>query len=255
MPPLQASKNAVVPNKSSGGFRKQLYDRYVSTFKGPLEETRDLRWSRWAQYKFVPLLRDLPRDAQILDLGCGAGQMLQLLRDSGFVNASGIDLSAEQVHLAASRGLDVTVGDVLEHLRKADLSFDAVVALDFVEHFEKAEQIPLFESIYGALSPGGMLILETPNGEGLFASQVIYGDLTHLTIFSEGSLSQLLRLIGFEKIEFYETGPVPKDLKGRVRGLLWRIIKLAANLARLVESGETQRLWTKNLICRSRKPQ
>jgi len=139
-------------------------------------------------------------------------------------------------------------------LYSSEASFEAIIALDFVEHFAKDEQIPLFEAIRGALRPGGRLIIETPNGEGLFASQVIYGDLTHLTIFSEGSLTQLLRLLGFEHIEFHETGPAPKDLKGRLRGLLWGIIKLVANSARLIESGETQRLWTKNLICCSRKP-
>jgi SAM-dependent methyltransferase len=244
-----------VPVKSTQGFREQLYDRYVSTFKGPSNEGQDLRWYRWAQHKFVPLLNDLPREARILDLGCGPGQMLHLLKDLGFTNVSGIDISAEQVRLAVARGLNATVGDVFEHLRESRLGFDAIIALDLVEHFDKSEQIPLFNAIYGALLPAGRLIVGTPNGEGLFASQVIYGDLTHLTIFSEGSLSQLLRLIGFEKIEFYETGPVPKDLKGRVRGLLWRGIKLAANVARLIESGETQRLWTKNLICSSRKPQ
>ncbi len=243
------------PNKSSTAFREHLYDHYVSTFKGPRDEAADLRWYQWSEYKLFPLLRDLPPDAAILDLGCGAGQMLQLLKDKGFRNASGIDVSAEQVRLATERGLNATVRDVFQHLRESQSSLGAVIALDFVEHFNKSEQIPLFELINAALLPGGILILETPNGEGLFASQVIYGDLTHLTIFSEGSLTQLLRLTGFEKIEFYETGPAPKDLKGRVRGFLWRIIKLAANSARIIESGETQRLWTKNLICYSRKPQ
>jgi 2-polyprenyl-3-methyl-5-hydroxy-6-metoxy-1,4-benzoquinol methylase len=239
----------------STDFREQLYDRYVSAFKGPRDDAADKGWYRWSEYKLVPLLLELPREAPILDLGCGAGQMLQLLKDHGFTNASGIDVSAEQVGLATDRGLNAAVGDVFEHLRGSQSSFDAITALDFVEHFEKTEQLPLFESIHAALRPGGRLILETPNGEGLFASQVIYGDLTHLTIFSEGSLSQLLRLMGFEKIEFYETGPAPKDLKGRVRGLLWRIVKLFANSARIIESGETQRLWTKNLICCCRKPQ
>lgn len=244
-----------IPARSTAGFREQLYEHYVSTFKGPRNDLQDLRWYRWSQYKFVPLLHGLPREARILDLGCGAGQMLQLLKDTGFTNASGIDISAEQVDLATNRGLNATVGDVFEYLRGSQLSVDAIIALDFVEHFDKSEQIPLFKAIHSALRSGGRLILETPNGEGLFANQVIYGDLTHLTIFSEGSLSQLLRLTGFEKIRFYETGPVPKDLKGRVRGLLWRIVKLAANSARLIESGETHRLWTKNLICCSQKPE
>ena len=195
-------------------FREQLYDRYVSAFKGSRDDAADMRWHQWSEYKLVPLLRDLPLDTPILDLGCGAGQMLQLLKDQGFTNASGIDVSAEQVCEAADRGLNAAVGDVFQHLRDSQSNFGAIVALDFVEHFDKSEQFPLFESIYAALRPGGRLIIETPNGEGLFASQVIYGDLTHLTIFSEGSLSQLLRVTGFEKIEFYETGPAHQGFEG-----------------------------------------
>jgi 2-polyprenyl-3-methyl-5-hydroxy-6-metoxy-1,4-benzoquinol methylase len=235
--------------------RQQFYSRYVSAFKGPRDDAADVRWYRWSEHKLVPLLRDLARGASVLDLGCGAGQMLQLLKDQGFTEVSGIDVSAEQVRLATDRGLNATVGDVFQHLRASQSGFDAITALDFVEHFDKSEQIPLFDSIYVALRPGGRLIIETPNGEGLFASQVIYGDLTHLTIFSEGSLSQILRLTGFERIEFYETGPTPKDLKGRIRLLLWRVVRLVANSGRLIETGETQRIWTKNLICSCRKPQ
>ena len=239
---------------TSTDFREQLYSRYVSAFKGPRDDAADQRWYRWSEYKLVPLLTGLPKTAPILDIGCGAGQMLQLLKDQGFTNVSGIDVSAEQVRLATDRGLNASVGDVLQSLRDAPSAFDAITALDFVEHFDKSEQIPMFEVIHSALKPGGRLILETPNGDGLFAKQVIYGDLTHLTIFSEGSLSQLLRLMGFEKIDFYETGPAPKDLKGRVRGTLWRLIRLVANCGRIIESGETQRIWTKNLICCCRKP-
>jgi len=243
-----------VTNKATD-FRQELYSRYVSRFKGPRNESSDVRWGRWAEYKLLPLLRDVPRDGAVLDVGCGAGQMLQLLKDHGFTNAIGIDVSAEQVLSATGAGLTAQVGDVFEYLRDSRSKFDAITALDFVEHFGKAEQIPLFEAIYAALRPGATLLLETPNGEGLFASQVIYGDLTHLTIFNEGSLTQLLKLIGFDSLEFFETGPAPKDLKGRVRGFLWRLIKLAANGARIIESGDTQRLWTKNLICRCRKPE
>jgi len=67
-----------VTNKATD-FRQELYSRYVSRFKGPRNESSDVRWGRWAEYKLLPLLRDVPRDGAVLDVGCGAGQMLQLL--------------------------------------------------------------------------------------------------------------------------------------------------------------------------------
>lgn len=235
-------------------FRQEFYSRYVSRFKGPRDEAYDQRWHNWFGCRLLPLLRDVPRDGAILDLGCGAGQMLRLLKNSGFTQTYGVDVSAEQVQLVAEWGLQAEVGDALEYLQRAPARFDAIIALDFVEHFGKSEQLPLFDALFAALKAGGKLILLTPNGEGLFAAQVIYGDLTHLTIFTQDSLTQLLRLVGFEDLQFFETGPAPKDLTGRVRALLWRVVRMMANGARLIETGQTQRLWTKNFICCCTKP-
>ena len=99
----------------------------------------------------------------------------------------------------------------------------------------------------------GWLIIQTPNGQGLFPHQVIHADLTHLTILSPSSLRQALHLVGFTDVRFEETGPVPKGVKGRVRALLWQVVKLVANLIRMIETGKTQRIWTENLICVARK--
>lgn len=91
--------------------------------------------------------------------------------------------------------------------------------------------------------------MQTPNGQGLFPHQVIYGDLTHYTIFTTDSLQQILRLVGFSDIEFSETGPVPANLKGRVRVSLWKLIKFIANTVRKIETGKSQNVWTENIIC------
>ena len=107
--------------------------------------------------------------------------------------------------------------------------------------------------MWDALEPNGYLILQTPNGQGLFPHQVAYGDLTHLTIFTPGSLQQLLRLFGFEHFQFDETGPVPGNLQGKLRGAAWRAVKFVLNLVRKVETGKSQTIWTENMICRCQK--
>ncbi|MFB0508915.1 MAG: hypothetical protein ACETVX_00300, partial [bacterium] len=60
---------------------------------------------------------------------------------------------------------------------------------------------------------------------------------------------------GFEEIKFYETGPVPKNIKGKIRVILWSMIKGLANAIRIIETSKTQEVWTENLICCCRKPQ
>ncbi len=119
-----------------------------------------------------------------------------------------------------------------------------------MEHFSKDELMRLVPAIKSALEPGGVLIVQTPNGQGLFPNQSVHGDLTHLTTFTPDSLTQLFRLWGFGEFRFVETGPVPADWKGKLRALAWSIITSTASLIRRIETGKTQAIWTESVICR-----
>jgi SAM-dependent methyltransferase len=187
-------------------------------------------------------------------VGCGSGVLLAYLAQKGFRNAEGVDISEEQIEIARARNLRIQCGDVFAFLESKVEAYKAVIAIDFIEHFTKEEALNLLPLFFRSLKKDGILLLQTPNGQGLFAAQIIYGDLTHCTIFTPESLRQVLRLAGFDHILFDETGPVQKDLKGTLRLVLWKIIKAGANFARLVEAGKQQNIWTENLICVSRRP-
>lgn len=237
-------------------FRAELYERYVSGFKGlqtqPTEASLRRYWA-WCRHKYLPIIGAVPRGAAVLDLGCGSGAMMEFLKNEGFTDVRGVDISQEQVDIARSRGLNADVQDAVAFLKAHVNTFDLLVAFDFFEHFTKTELLELAPLIHRALKPGGYLLLQTPNGQGLFPGQVIHGDLTHMTIFTPESMTNLLRLSQFEQIEFYETGPAPFDLKGRIRCWLWQIIRVLANGARIIETGKSQQIWTENLICCCRK--
>jgi SAM-dependent methyltransferase len=228
----------------------------VSGFKraDAISETEDLSsFFNWCRHHYLPLFRKLPRDAAILELGCGPGDLLQFLHDSGFSRAEGIDLSAEQVEIATGRGLNARVADVFECLETASQRYRVILAVDFVEHFSKDELMRLVPAIRSALEPGGQLIVQTPNGQGLFPHQIIYGDLTHMTIFTPDSLKQLFSLWEFDDFEFYDAGPAPGGWKGMIRTTAWSLIKFVANLVRRAETGKTQVVWSESLICRCRR--
>jgi hypothetical protein len=126
--------------------------------------------------------------------------------------------------------------------------------VDFLEHFTKDEVIELLQLVYESLRPGGYLLAQSPNGQGLFAGQVVYGDFGHLTVFTPDSLAQVLRLSGFANIELSETGPIAIGWKDSVRVALWKGIKALANLIRQIEAGKAQEIWTENMICICQKP-
>jgi SAM-dependent methyltransferase len=237
-------------------FRTVLYERYVSAFKGettPRSPAARASYFRWCDHKVLPLVGDLARDARVLELGCGPGDLLEWLRQRGFTAARGIDVSAEQVALARSIGLDARVADVFEHLDETHEPLDAILAFDFIEHFHRDELMRLVPAVRDALVPGGRLVVQTPNGAGLFPNAVVHGDLTHMTIFSPDSLRQLLRVHGFDEFRFAETGPVPKNAAGLVRSALWAGVRMVAGLVRRIETGRTQPVWTENFLCSCRK--
>ena len=237
-------------------FRTALYDRYVSAFKGEgavLEGAALDSFRAWWGHRLLPQLDGLPPNGRILELGCGAGHVLELLHVHGFTRVEGVDLSPEQVALAAARGVPARVADAREALAAGEGAYAAILAFDFIEHFDRDELLELAPAIWRALAPGGRLVLHTPNGEGLMPGQVIYGDLTHLTIFTPGSLEQLLRLAGFTGFQFSEAGPAPIGLRGRLRVLAWSLVKLLAGVVRRIETGKRQAIWTETMFCCCRK--
>lgn len=232
-------------------IRATLYDQYVSRFK-TAELHRDDRWFRaywsWCEFKYLPPLSNIDRKEPVLELGCGPGYVLEFLQRNGFTHAEGIDISREQVGLARSRGLRATAADCFAFLKKPR-AYSAIIAVDFVEHFTKEELLRLFPLIFKSLRPGGILLLQTPNGQGLFPGQVVYGDLTHQTIFAQDSLQHILTLAGFRNIRFAETGPVPDTFEGKLRTFLWSVIRGTIRIIRQIEAKNTSKLWTESIIC------
>ena len=233
-------------------YRVNFYNHYVSKFKGvdsQLSADSLSSYFAWCNHNFLPLFKGSEPNDKILELGCGPGNMLEFLTKCGFKQVKGIDISSEQVELAKKHGCDAEVADVFEYLDGKQDTFDSIIALDFIEHFHKEELLELARLLFRALKKGGRLILQTPNGEGLFPRQIIYGDLTHLTIFTPASIMQLLKLVGFDNFHFTEA-----DLIRRTRGkLLWQLVKFVANSVRRIESGKSQTIWTENMICYCQK--
>lgn len=237
-------------------IRSQLYKQYVTRFKTE-ELHRSDDWLRsywsWCNHKYLPFLRSVPADQPVLELGCGPGYVLEFLSQHRFSRVEGIDVSKEQIALARERGNTAFVADAFKFLRSKKGKYAAILAIDFVEHFSKSELLVLFPLIFKALRPGGILLLQTPNGQGLFPGQVIYGDLTHMTIFAQDSLKHILTLTGFRNIRFAETGPAPDSLEGKLRSFLWNFIRAGIRIIRQIEAKNSSKLWTESFICSAEK--
>ena len=237
-------------------FRSELYKGYDSTYKVHIsnfdEQLIQKMW-KWFDKKYLPLISSFSKESPILELGCGRGYMLEYLREHGFSNLKGIDISEEQISISSKKGFNVEIADAIEFLEKNKNQFKIIIALDFVEHFYREELLSLFQGVYNSLEERGLFFFHTPNGQTILTSDLVYGDLTHLTIFTPNSAQQILRAVGFNKIDFFEAGPVAKNVNGFIRLMFWKVIKLGYNFIRLIEAGSTLKILTQNFIAVARK--
>lgn len=224
----------------SKNYREILYSSYHSSFNSIIssadEKTLISLFAHY-DYKIYPIINRYNKSARILELGCGPGYLLRYLKTKGFNNCLGIDISPEQIEIAKSSGFELLLGDAIQFLKSNQNAFDIIFAFDFIEHFTKDELIELTKLIYKNLNLGGALIIRTPNGQGIFSGTIIYGDLTHQTIFTPNSLIQLLSQAGFNKVECFENGPISKNFKGFIRKLVWKFFKVIVNIFRISEIG------------------
>lgn len=237
-------------------YRINYYDSYNSTFNSQISQVDSKVLSSLFNHydlKIFPYLKNFNYDSNILELGCGPGYLLDYLKLKGFTNSFGIDISSEQIEIAKLKGHNVKLDDVFDFLRNSAEKYDLIFAFDLIEHFTKDELLELTSLIYNHLNKDGLFIIRTPNGQGLFSGQIIYGDLTHQTIFTPNSLTQLFSNIGFSNLNFIENAPVKKNFVGFVRAAMWSALKVILNLVMLIEVGGTQKIWSRDFYCVAKK--
>lgn len=232
-------------------FRTELYKKYVTEFKHYIGSDDTVNYkSLYKVFKrrYLSLIKHFSDNAMILDVGCGTGYLLSFLNKAGYNNLYGIDISEEQVNIVKKKGLNADKINFFDFIKINKKKYDIIFAMDVVEHFHKEELVELFNGFYSLLNENGILIIHTPNGDGIFPHHIIYGDLTHLTIFNPNSLGQILRISGFDNIKFFETGPVPKNFYGIIRLFLWRIIRIIYKVIKTIETGGADKILTQDFI-------
>ncbi len=152
----------------------------------------------------------------VLDLGCGRGEFLDLLRAAG-VSAKGLDLNQEMVEVCKSRGLDVTAADARSYLKGLpDESLGGLIAVQVVEHLEPAYLSQMLGLAFDKVRPGGRIVLETINPACWVAFfESFLRDLTHVKPIHPETLQYLLQANGFANVELVYRAPIAED--GRLK--------------------------------------
>jgi len=148
----------------------------------------------------------------VLDVGCGRGEFLQLLAERG-IRARGLDLNHEMVELCAASGLDVTEADALGYLRGlGDGELGGLIAAQVVEHLEPDYLLAFLDEAYRVLQPGAPIALETINVASWSAFFTSYiRDLTHVRPIHPDTLKFVVTASGFLDAEIRLKAPLPES--------------------------------------------
>ena len=199
---------------SQTSFYRAFEDRYRGS-----RDTIKERLRAYAPFT-DPLLRpDAP--AVALDLGCGRGEWLELLGESGF-DARGVDLDEGMLAACRERGLAAQHGDALAALRaQPDASLALVSAFHLVEHLPFDLVRELIAEALRALRPGGLLVMETPNPENLTVGATsFYLDPSHLHPLPPGLLGFAAEHAGFARQRIVRLQEDPQLHTGAPLGLI-----------------------------------
>ncbi|HEY5303585.1 MAG TPA: class I SAM-dependent methyltransferase [Acidimicrobiales bacterium] len=158
--------------------------------------TREVIMERVSAY--VPELKSITELGPVLDVGCGGGELLEVLKDND-IDAYGIEIVEAAVEECVAAGLDARLDDALHHLSTVPKgTLGAVTAIHVVEHIGIDALIELIDLSLQALRPGGMIIFETPNpGNVMVGADSFYIDPTHDHPIPSPLLEFLVSIRGF----------------------------------------------------------
>jgi O-antigen chain-terminating methyltransferase len=180
-----------------------MTDHFYHAFEEKYRGSRGLIKSRQAAYlPYIDVLKAQRENLKALDLGCGRGEWLELLKEWG-IEAEGIDLDASMLSICYEMGLNVREDNALTVLAKMpSSSLDIISGFHIAEHLDFPDLVALVRNAFNALKPGGLLILETPNSENIaVATSSFYLDPTHHNPLPIQLLSFLFEYAGFSAIE------------------------------------------------------
>ena len=133
----------------------------------------------------------LGRDLRVLDVGCGAGNMMHHLARYGTVK--GVEIDPRPLKLAQQRGYDVKLADIGARIPFEDGQFDLVSALDVIEH--TPDDLAVLRECRRVLAPGGHLLVTVPAFMFLWSQNDVLN--AHQRRYTAGELKRKIEAAGF----------------------------------------------------------
>ena len=179
------------------------YVKFEEKFRGREDEVREKLGL------YLPILQDVlskfkGESIKAVDLGCGRGEWLEILRERG-IDPVGVEINDIFVRRLTEKGFQVFKEDLFDFLKRAeDESFHLVTAFHVIEHVDIKRRTEFLREVLRVLKRGGVFIVETPNPRNiLVGSGDFYRDPSHVIPLFPDTLQYLGEIIGFSKSQSY----------------------------------------------------
>ena len=183
------------------GALDAFYVRFADRFRGERNEIRNrLRF----HLRFIQDAGAGSRERPIVDLGCGRGEWLEVLREAG-LRGYGVESNPLFVDQCRGLGFDVKAADVIAHLRSLpDDSIGAVTAFHLIEHLAFPLAVQLLDEAKRVLKAGAVIVVETPNPENVIVGSCnFYADPSHNRPLFPPTLQFLVAYCGFHDVQLF----------------------------------------------------
>ncbi len=185
--------------------REPEYVRFEDLHRGSEEAVK------WKQKNYLPYFQE---KGPVLDIGCGRGEFLELLKEAR-IPASGVDTNQEMVRQCRAKGLEAVHNDGLVYLKGlSDQSLGGIFLSQVIEHLDPETLRELVRVGFAKLRPGGLLLAETINPQCLtIFSGAFYLDLSHKNPIHPEAARYLWESLGFRQVELLYVSPFPEEMK------------------------------------------
>lgn len=171
---------------------------------------KDMHYHSYIRSELVDMLPSVR--GRFLEIGCGTGETLELLKKKGAEYTAGVDINAESIKMATDKGLDSAVvadieKDDLPYLEK---EFDCIILADVLEHLY--DPWNTLKKMTNYLADDGYLLVSLPNIKYykiirrlIFHDEWSYSDAgildtTHIRFFTLGEIHRLLAFAGLKSV-------------------------------------------------------
>jgi O-antigen chain-terminating methyltransferase len=147
----------------------------------------------------------------VLDIGCGRGEFLELLRERG-IDSYGVEIDPELVTASRQLGLDVLHQDGIAHLAaQPDKSLGGVAMIQVIEHLPPQMAVDFVRIVAEKVRPEGRVVVETVNPQSLYVyAHAFYLDPTHTRPVHPAFLAFLFEQAGFREVKLDWRSPPPE---------------------------------------------